>query len=620
MKKIIIILAFLSVCICSEAQKFLRYQMNNDTYNGFYTNCIESIIHDYKDGRATTFVKSSNRTHEILVEDINDIIIEDASITNSDLGEYRIYEFNYEEGDVKKIYVDNRACLFASHKGDFGANDTILYSSAFNEVSWIFFTDGQGRIKRFFDGNRLFYFDYDNDSEFTILDLSTNESKHYSAVKKRKGIKGYRAPSISFFSKIINNEFISFLGDVSLNQLGNNVSNFAQNINNVANNPELHNQYLIVDGLFIAGDIIGIGASILGEAPTLGWSTAGLALSTYSLMNNCTNLINHLWPDSEQMNRYKEYYRNKYSITVKTIDPENVRSNKADLRGTFMSYNGVKGNLYFTISKLANTEMGDKIAGSLVARNSNSYIVKGSATNLKPGTNYFYMLWYECDIDGLHFTYSADNGIDFTTSKPSATTIGTESVNDKTAVVKCSFSNVPEGATCGIQYGYAGNSNIASTSSSDGEKKINLSGLKPSTTYSYRAFIQYEGENYYGETKSFTTKDEELPDLSGTWTFNQSYLEAKSVTMNLVLVQQGSNWATYKASGFYGVITFSMTVDSNRNVSLSLNALNGAHGAFSGTFDEGFTSVSGDSYLYVPDNNNWAVAPWTVNAPWTFCR
>ena len=76
------------------------------------------------------------------------------------------------------------------------------------------------------------------------------------------------------------------------------------------------------------------------------------------------------------------------------------------------------------------------------------------------------MLWYECDVDGLHFTYPADNGIDFTTPKPSATTIGTESVNDKTAVVKCSFSNVPEGATCGVQYGYAGNSNIASTSSS----------------------------------------------------------------------------------------------------------------------------------------------------------
>ena len=180
MKKLFIILVLLFACISSEAQKFLRYQMNNDTYNGFYTKSIESITHDYKDGIATTFVQSSGRIYEIPVANINEITIEDASITNSDIGEYRIYEFNYEEGNVKKIYVDNRASLFASHNGDFGANDTILFSSAYNDIAWIFFTDDQGRIKKFFDGNKLFYFDYDNDSEITILDLSNNESMHYS--------------------------------------------------------------------------------------------------------------------------------------------------------------------------------------------------------------------------------------------------------------------------------------------------------------------------------------------------------------------------------------------------------------------------------------------------------
>ena len=49
MKKIIFILAFLLAGISAEAQKFLRYQMNDGTYNGFYTEGIESITQDYKD-------------------------------------------------------------------------------------------------------------------------------------------------------------------------------------------------------------------------------------------------------------------------------------------------------------------------------------------------------------------------------------------------------------------------------------------------------------------------------------------------------------------------------------------------------------------------------------------
>lgn len=600
MKRILFVLAFLSACVCSEAQKFLRYQMNNNTYNGFYTDGIESITHDYKDGIAITTVKSSSITHEIPVADINNVIIENASISNSDIGEYRIYEFNYEEGDVKKIYADNRACLFASHKGNFGDNDTILFSSAYNEIKWIFITDEQGRIKKIFDGNNLFYFDYDSDSEFTILDLSNNVSRHYT-VKKRKGIKGYRAPSISFFKNLGNNAFTNFLGDAYSNLLVNNIKNFAKNIDDVANNPELHNQFLIVDGLSIAGDIIGIGTSILGEAPTLGWSTAGLGLSIGSLMNDWTDFLNHRWPNSEQMNRYKEYYRNKYGITIKTINPENVKSDKADIRGTFMSYNGVKGNLYFTISKLADTETGVRIVGSPEALTSNSYMIKGSATNLKPGTNYFYMLWYECDVDGLHFIFPADSGIDFTTPKPSAATIGTESVQDKSAVVKCSFSNVPKGAICGVQYGYGGNSIIETTSSSDGEKTVSLTGLKPSTTYSYRAFIQYEGENYYGETKSFTTN---LPDISGTWTCVEHHVRTNGSTYDtsysLTLGADGN--VQYSESGKIYSSSWSFGGDGTVTVSIMDLATQYTNSGkeWKGTVDdiENPTKITGGTYSW----------------------
>lgn len=241
-------------------------------------------------------------------------------------------------------------------------------------------------------------------------------------------------------------------------------------------------------------------------------------------------------------------------------------------------------------------------------------------SGLKPNTTYYYQAYIKHDGK----SYLGDEQSFKTVAlNPIATTGGYSDVTDKSAIVECSFENVPEGGKCYVflQWEDDGNYKMVTFDASEGKnKKILCSNLKPSTTYYYTAAISYDGKEYTGEEKSFTTKDKEIPDLSGTWTFNQTYLGAHTVTMNLKLKEKGSNWATYTASGFYGVITFNCTVNSNRSISLSLNASNGAHGAFSGTFNEDFTSVSGDSYLYVPDNNNWAVSPWTVNDPWTFSR
>lgn len=205
--------------------------------------------------------------------------------------------------------------------------------------------------------------------------------------------------------------------------------------------------------------------------------------------------------------------------------------------------------------------------------------------------------------------------------QPSATTGEYSNVEMNSATVECTFSNVPEGGQCGVEYSWNGGTSKQPMGSSDGTRNTTLSGLSPSTTYTYCAYVEVDGSIYYAkESKSFTTKAKELPDLTGTWTFTQTYLGAHTVYMDLELESSGSNWASYKASGFYGVITFHCTVSANGSASLSLNALDGACGLFSGTFDEGFTSVSGNSYTYVPSSSNWAVYPWTVNDSWSFHR
>ena len=544
MRKIMTMLFAIFVFSNVFAQKYIHYYMNDSTFNGFYTSMNPEIKHDPVAGTSTILLNGNE--YNVPVENIDKIEIEDALVTDSFIGDYRIYEGAFEDQEYKYAFVDNRAHLLASKNGDFGANDTILFASVYNNERILFITNNNGKIQKIFDGNSLFFFDYSDGVLENVIELTSDGGMVERSVF---AIKQLLAPSLNAPSCT---EFITNFRqttELTLDILNLTTGQILDNIDAIRNNPELHNARLIGDGVFVVGDIAGLAGSIWAGFPTGGLTWAGVGEGIVNLGNDVWTLMEEMFPSSEQMENYKEYYRNRYSITVKTITPENVKSDKADIRGTFSSSNGINGNLYFTLSKLTDTEIGDKITGSTEAVTGQSYIVNGKANSLKPGTNYFYMLWYECDVNGLHFTYAADNGIDFTTLIPAATTIGEESVKDRTANVKCSFSNVPDGATCGVQYGSDGSSSVATTSSSDGEKTVSLSGLSPATTYSYRAFIQYGGENYYGETLSFKTNP---PDISGTWTCKETHYKVTGEeyykTYTITLGEDGSVQTTATSS------------------------------------------------------------------------
>lgn len=563
MKNIMFLFCALFTFCCADAQKYVHYYMNDSTFNGFYTSMSPEIKHDPSTG--TTTILLNGNEHNVPVQNIDKIEIEDALVTDSFIGDYRIYEGAFEDQEYKYAFVDTRAHLLASKNGDFGANDTILFASVYNNEQVLFFTNENGKIQKIFDGNSLFFYDYADDVLENVIELTSDGGmvEHPEMVRTRS--------RISIFKPISTGSVLGdFLADSYLNLANYGLGQFINNINEFRNNPENHQGNLIVDGMFIAGDIVGVAGAFAAGISTGGLAWAGLGIGIVGLGNDIWGLMNDIFPSSEQMEKYKEYYQNKYNITVKTIDPKNVKSDKADIRGTFSSSKGIKGNLYFSFSKLTDTGMGNKITGSAEEVSSQSYIVKGEANDLKPGTNYFYMLYYECDVNGLHFTYAADNGIDFKTSIPAATTfqVDAEDVKDRTATVKCSFSNVPNGATCGVQYGSDGSSSIATTSSSDGEKTVNLTGLKPATTYSYRAFIQYEGQNYYGETLSFTT---DFPDISGTWNCKETHYRPSGTeyytTYTITLGEDGTVQTTATASEILKS-SWSLSTDGEVNISI----------------------------------------------------
>lgn len=97
----------------------------------------------------------------------------------------------------------------------------------------------------------------------------------------------------------------------------------------------------------------------------------------------------------------------------------------------------------------------------------------------------------------------------------SASTGEASDITNSSAIVECTYSGVPSGAVCGVEYSVEDKVYRQTVESGDGTKKITLSNLEPITTYTYTAYVEYAGETYYAPgAKSFTT---DIPDITGTW-------------------------------------------------------------------------------------------------------
>lgn len=623
MKKLIIFILVSVFAYCLHADKYIHYYMNDGTFNGFYTSLKSEVENNIQ--TQTSVLSLNGNEYTIPLANIEKIVIEDAIVNENFNGDYRIYQGLFPEESFKHVIIDTRACLLASKNGDFGANDTILFSSYYNNQKFLILTNARGKIHKVFNGSSLYYYDYQDDVLDNVIELTTGGT-YIEHPEMLESIL-LSATSSSIVKKAcppIPPEILNALGEFLVDLLPT-ASNFLfgeaiHNYNEVFNNPEMHNQMLILDGLSIAGDIAGIAGAFLAGIPTGGLAWTGVVVGVAALGNDFIGLMNDMFPERDQLEKFKEYYQNKYAIIIKANQPENVKCNRADLKGSYSASNVIKGRCYFTLVDDDNSEIIGEVEGGLERITQNSYIVSGTAYDLKPDNDYFYHLWYECKIDGLKLMYSSENYIKFRTLLPKAETIGTEFVGERNASVKCTFINVPEGATCGVQYGIDGSSSIIATSATDGERTIDITGLNSNSTYEYRAFIQYDGRNWYGETKSFTTQAGTIPDLSGIWTFNQAFLAQPTVYPNLQLASSGKSYAKYTAHGFYGIISFSMTVHSDRTATIVLSTPNGASGSFSGTFNEEFTYIGGTSYIYDFGPGNWSIPPEEFNEPWSLSR
>lgn len=149
MRKIATLFFVVLAFCCANAQKYIHYYMNDTTFNGFYTSMKPEINHDLETNNS--IISLNGNVYKVPIENIDKIEIEDALVTDSFIGDYSIYEGAFENQKYKYAFVDTRAHLLASKNGDFGANDTILFASVYNNERILFITNNEGKIQKIFD-------------------------------------------------------------------------------------------------------------------------------------------------------------------------------------------------------------------------------------------------------------------------------------------------------------------------------------------------------------------------------------------------------------------------------------------------------------------------------------
>ena len=162
-------------------------------------------------------------------------------------------------------------------------------------------------------------------------------------------------------------------------------------------------------------------------------------------------------------------------------------------------------------------------------------------------------------------------------TQPNVTTSAATNVQATSATLRGSFVN-PENATIvdrGFEWKATSGGTLAQVSASGSTMTYNLSGLTPSTSYTYRAYVTTSVGTKYGAEMTFTTLAPTQPTVTTSAVTNITTTSATlngsiSNPDNLSITAQGFQWKT-TASGTYTNVSATGTTMSYDLTGLSVN-------------------------------------------------
>lgn len=110
-------------------------------------------------------------------------------------------------------------------------------------------------------------------------------------------------------------------------------------------------------------------------------------------------------------------------------------------------------------------------------------------------------------------------------------------VTPTSAVISCSFVNIPEDAEYGIRLTWDGGERSIPIELGEGSHNVEVSGLEPGMVYSYWAYIEYDENIVSSEKMEFET---EKMDVTGMWTCVETDESGKSTAYTVVLQEDGA--------------------------------------------------------------------------------
>ena len=265
----------------------------------------------------------------------------------------------------------------------------------------------------------------------------------------------------------------------------------------------------------------------------------------------------------------------KPTITVTTGSATNITSNSATVSGTIsgMSLPATATILYDTSSSLS--FVGSYIT-STTTNSSGSFSI--NLTGLKPNTTYYYQAAYVGDGQNYMGTVKS-----FTTKNVEAnvTTGSVTNITTNSATVSGTISGISLPVTATILYGtssslsFIGSTITSTQTNSSGSFSINLTGLKPNTTYYYQAAYVGDGQNYMGTVKSFTTKNVEANVTTGSATNITTNSATVSGTISGISLPATATilYGTSSSLSFIGSTITSTQTNSSGSFSINLTGL-----------------------------------------------
>lgn len=527
----ILLLIALVMANTISAQKFIRYQMNDNTYNGFYTASIDSIKYVYENSGVETITYIDDLCYHIPITKIDSITFEGASTEKNEFDGYRIYEVSRPDEVFKKIYVDNRSVVMMSQTGEFSKNDTILIASTYNQFKYLICTDENGAIVRIFDEEELYFIDYGKNENIDIFTSNENIYSTQLTIPQETGIYAF-CQQLKEILTAINKKHMPLKG---WSKAAKYSTEFILTLLQKAQKESIvKDKVLIIDETLKEEDEPGVIAS----TEEIQGSPSKDAFILYIVTvikegDETSKKLKEKNPKEKQVEAYRKYYNKKYDIKLSALPPDSksITQTSAQLTGELYTTETTRrGKAYFLLS--SENDKGKEIAATEESIKNNSYTLTAKADGLTANKEYIYTVTYKCKVQGLEFTYTSEKQSFKTLPlEPTATTGEATNVKQESATVECTYQNVPQGAVCGVEFwGRNEQARKQSTpSTTDGSQSISLFGLRVSTNYSYRAYLEYKGNIYYGPIKSFTTKP---VDLSGTWTLNiNEYGKARTLTL-----------------------------------------------------------------------------------------